>query len=171
MATLVIKTADELGGLHAADRRAARRAARETALMRAVYRLFVERGGPLSVAEIAEAVGDERVHAITRALTALDEDDLLRLRDGVVDIAYPFATKPNAFAVRLASGQERYACCAMDALGLAPMLGQPVEIRTRCHHSGAALTFAATPHGAAAPAVMLWFGVSGDERAKVADGL
>ena len=174
VARLEIKTADELGGLHSPERRAERRAARETALMGTIYRLFVARGGPIPVADVRTAVGDGRTYATDRALAMFDEDDVIRLRDGVIDIAYPFASKPTPFAVRLAGGAERYACCAMDALGMAPMLGQRIEIRSRCHHGGEALAFDATPHGASADAaaLMVWFGRRGPEdRGKVADGL
>jgi hypothetical protein len=169
---LVIKTADELGGLHSAEQRAARRARRESPLMRTIYSLFAERGGPLAVADIAAAHGDGEP-ALEPALRGLDDDDLIRVRAGVVDVAYPFSTAPTAFVVELADGRERYACCAMDALGIAPMLGQRVVVRSRCHQSGEALRFEVTPAGAAsdARAMMVWFGERDDERARVVDGL
>jgi hypothetical protein len=169
---LVIKTADELGGLHSAERRAARRASRESPLMRTIYTLFAERGGPIPAAVIAAAHG-ERGTALARALHALDDDDLIRVRDGVVDVAYPFSTAPTAFVVELADGRVRYACCALDALGIAPMLGRPVVVRSRCHQSGEPLRVDVAPSGVAteARAMMVWFGARDDERARVMDGL
>ena len=169
---LAIKTADELGSLHSAERRAARRASRESSLMRTIYALFAERGGPIPVADIAGAHGGSGP-ALSQALRALDGDDLIRVRDGAVDVAYPFAAAPTAFVVELADGRERYACCAMDALGIAPMLGQRVVVRSRCHESGEPLRFEVTPAEAAPDArrVMVWFGERDDERAKVMDGL
>lgn len=163
MATLPIKTADELMA-DALERQVARRAARQTALVQQIFRIFVARGGPIPVHDIA--AGPE-------ALSALDDDDLIRVRDGHVDIAYPFSAAPTPFVVRLPGGQERYACCATDALGMAPMLDQPLEIRSRCHHCGEPLQFSVTPDGpgAAAAGVMLWFGRRGDERFKAADSL
>ena len=169
---LVIKTADELGGLHSAEQRAARRARRESLLMRTIYALFAERGGPIAVSDIAAAHG-EGEPALEQALRVLDDDDLVRVRGGVVDVAYPFSTAPTAFVVELADGRERYACCAMDALGIAPMLGQRIVVRSRCHQSGESLRFEVTPAGAAtnARAMMVWFGERADECAKVMDGL
>jgi hypothetical protein len=66
---------------------------------------------------------------------------LIRIRDGHVDLAYPFSASPTAFVVRLPDGRERYACCATDALGIAPMVGQrpdsPVTRRKSFFRPGA----------------------------------
>jgi hypothetical protein len=77
-----------------------------------------------------------------------------------VTLAYPFAAGPNAFGVTLGGGRARYACCAIDALGIAAMLGERIEVRSRCHHSGTPLAFAVDPAGPepAARAVMVWVG-------------
>lgn len=172
MTTLAIKTAEEFKALDSPVRQAARRATRETPLVRRILRLFVVRGGPIPVDDV---VASPHVSAATvhDALVALDDGDIIRVRDGRVDIAYPFSANPTPFVVRLPGATERYACCAMDALGIAPMLGQPVEIRSRCHHCGVPLNFAAGPSGPGSDAegVMLWFGKRGDERCKVADAL
>ena len=90
-----------------------------------------------------------------------------------VDIAYPFSALPTAFVVRLPEGGERYACCATDALGIAPMVGQRIEILSRCHHCGTALEFSATADGPApeAAGVMLWVGERTEEGCKAADSL
>jgi hypothetical protein len=108
-----------------------------------------------------------------RALASLDDDDLIRIRDGMVDIAYPFSASATPFLVRLTGGGERYACCATDALGIAPMVGQRVDIRSRCHHCGMPLGFSVAPAGPGqeADGVMLWIGKQGDDRCKAADGL
>lgn len=173
MATLAIKTAEEFRTLDSLERQASRRATRETSLVQQILQLFVDRGGPIPVEDIVAASHGSPTAAIRDALIALDDDDLIRVRDGHVDIAYPFSASPTPFVVRLASGREQYACCAMDALGIAPMLGQQVQIRSRCHHCGMPLQFSAAPHGPGpdADGVMLWFGKRGDERCKVADSL
>jgi hypothetical protein len=173
MATLAIKTAEDFRAVDSLQRQASRRAARETPLVRQILRLFVDRGGPIPVEAIVAAFDDSPPAAIHDALRALDDDDLICVRAGHVDIAYPFSTRPTPFVVRLAGGRERYACCAMDALGIAPMLGQQVLIRSRCHHCGMPLEFSAAPRGPApdAEGVMLWVGKRGDERCKVADSL
>jgi hypothetical protein len=190
MAALEIKTADELMTWDTSARREDRRRDRQTAMMQTVYRLFLERGGPLPIPDIIAAFGDGRTYAARRALEALHEDDLLRIRDDAVDIAYPFAASPTPFTVRLRARHStatdrqvprhltamdrqvhRYACCAMDALGMAPMFGQAIAIDTRCHHCDEPLALTATPEGAGPEAreMMLWFGLRGDERNKVAD--
>ncbi len=173
MANLVIKTADELIDLELEGRWRTRRAARETGVSRQILRMFLDQGGPIPVTRIAAAFRDEPATAIQGALVALDDDDLIRVREGEIDIAYPFSASPTAFIVRLPDGKERYTCCAIDALGIAPMIGQSVEIRSRCHHCAVPLTFSATPQGLGpeADGIMLWFGKRVDERSKVFDTL
>lgn len=173
MTSLVIKTADELIALDVEGRGQARRAARETPIATRVLRLFLDRGGPVPVDQILVGLPRGPAEALREALIRLDDDDLIRIRDGRVDVAYPFSASPTAFVVRLPDGRERYACCAIDALGIAPMVGQPVEIRSRCHHCGAPLEFSVTPEGPGprAAGVMLWVGKRTDEQRKVADSL
>ncbi len=173
MANLVILTADELIALDVEGRGKARRAARETPTATRVLRTFLDRSGAVPVDEIVAGLQRGPAGALREALLRLDDDDLIRIRDGHVDIAYPFSASPTAFVVRLPDGRGRYACCAIDALGIAPMVGQPVEIRSRCHHCGTPLEFSATPEGPGpeAAGVMLWVGKRTDERCKVADSL
>ena len=173
MARLVILTADELMALGSLQRQAARRSARQQPLVRLILRTFLRRGGPIPVEDIIAAVPEGRAEATHDALVALDADDIIRVRAGHIDIAYPFSAGPTPFLVRLSGGRERYACCATDALGMAPMVGDPVEITSSCHHCGASLKFAATPHGVGpdAEGVMVWFGKRGDEECKAADSL
>jgi hypothetical protein len=165
-ANLVIMTAEELMATDSLERQAVRRAARRQPLAQLILRTFLDRGGPIPVEDVAaETVSD--------ALAALDEEDLIRLRAGRIDIAYPFSAAPTPFHLRLSDGRERFACCAVDALGIAPMTGEAIEIRSRCHHCGDPLEFSATPQGPGpgADGVMVWFGKRGDDRRKVADSL
>ena len=161
MAGFEIRTAEEFAARDLQSLWLARRAARERPEFRRVLQLFVERGGPVLIDEISQA------------LVALDDEDLIRIRDGKVDVAYPFTASPTSFVVRLPDGQDRFACCAVDALGIAPMIGQPVEIGSRCHHCGAPLDLTSTPEGPrpAGSAVMLWIGQRADDRCKIADSL
>jgi hypothetical protein len=97
---------------------------------------------------------------LDRELARLDRGDHLLLEGDAVILAYPFTAGPNAFGVRLADGQERYACCAIDALGIAAMLRQRIHVTSRCHHSGAPLAFAVDQAGPepAAAGTMVWVG-------------
>ena len=173
MADLLILTADELKALNSLERQAARRAARQQPLTRLILRTFLQQGGPIPVEDIIAASPGARPDALHDALIALDDDDLIRVRAGQIDLAYPFSASPTSFVVRLADGKERYACCATDALGIAPMIGQPVEVRSSCHHCNAALTFSATPQGPGPEAhgIMLWFGKRVEEQCKAFDCL
>ena len=173
MASLEIKSADELIALDVEGRGRPRRVGRETPASRRILRMFLDLGGPIPVDEIVAAFQDGSGKTIQQALVALDKNDLIRIRDGYIDVAYPFSASPTPFVVRLPDGKERYACCAMDALGIAPMVGQRVEIRSRCHHCTMRLEFSASPAGPGpeAESVMLWLGKRTDERCKVADSL
>jgi len=173
LATLVILTADELKALSPLERQAARRAARQQPLVRLILRTFLQRGGPIPVEDIIAASPDGQAAALHDALIALDDEDMIRVRAGQVDIAYPFSGAPTPFRLHLSGGRERYACCATDALGIAPMVAEPVEITSSCHHCGKPLKFAATPHGMGldAEGVMVWFGKRGDEGCKAFDSL
>jgi hypothetical protein len=173
MASLQIKTADELGAADLEERWKSRRAGRETAIFRAVLQLFVDRGGPIPIEEIAAVFPDVPAEETRQALIRLDDEDLIRVQAGQVDMAYPFSALSTPWVVRLASGQERFACCAVDALGIAPMIGQSIEIRSRCHHCGEPLALWSTPDGAGSEGsgVMLWVGQRTDARCKVADSL
>jgi hypothetical protein len=59
----------------------------------------------------------------------------------------------------------------MDALGIAPMVGQRVEIRSRCHHCHIPLEFSADTEGPGpeAEGIMLWIGKRAEDRCRVAD--
>jgi hypothetical protein len=104
-------------------------AERRAAVFRRVLGLFLERGGPVSPEALIATLSGHAPTAVTDALRRLHAADVVLLRKGVVELAYPFATGLNRFAVTLGDGRVRYPCCAIDALGLAPMLG------TRAHGS------------------------------------
>jgi Alkylmercury lyase len=173
VANLRITTADALKAQDSLERQAARWAARQQPLMQLIFRTFLERGGPIVVEDLIAAWPDSQPERLRQVLQALDDEDLIRLDADRIDLAYPFSAVPTPFRVRLSGGRERYACCAMDALGIAPMTGETIEIGTRCYHCGSALTFVTTPEGPGpdSDGVMVWFGKRGDERCKVADGL
>jgi len=173
MAILEIKTAEELTDPTLEARWTARRAARETDVLQRILRTFVDRGGPVPVVDIVPAFQDRPIEEIHDALIALDGDDLIRVQQGHVDIAYPFSAAPTPFVVRLPDGTERYTCCAIDALGIAPMLEQRVRIRARCHDCDTPLDFSADPEGPGpgAAAVMVWVGQHAEDRGRVFDSL
>ena len=156
--TLELKTAEELIDPALEKRWNGRRDERRADVLREVLSAFVAHGGPVSVNAIIAAFPDRPAHIVRDTVTALDAEDLIQVTDEQVVVAYPFSASPTAFAVRLADGGERYACCAIDALGIAPMLGQPVHVQSECHHCRMPLDFLVSPAGPAQDAngVVVW---------------
>ena len=95
-----------------------------------ILRRFAARGRPSStqVREEAERLGTN----VERALESLAREDLVHLgTDGEIAVAYPFSGRPTAHSVHFESGNEVAAMCAIDALGMAPMFDEPIEITSR----------------------------------------
>ena len=161
---LEIRTAAELTDPELEARWTTRRAARETAVLQQVLRAFVERPGPAGVEQIVAGFAEAPPDGIRADLARLDDDDLIQIRDGLVEVAYPFSAFQTPFVVQLADSQERYACCAIDALGIAPMLGQRVRIRSRCHHCGEPLELSVDQAGSGLEGeeAMVWVGKQGE---------
>jgi Alkylmercury lyase len=106
------------------------------------------------------------------AVAELDERDLVYVSDGHVVLAYPWSGTPTPFVTVLPGGRERWACCAIDALGVPAMLGQPVTVRTACHHCAERFELALTPDGPlGGDGVMAWVGERGDLRGKACTAL
>jgi hypothetical protein len=114
MASLVILTADELIALDVEGRGKARRSARETPTATLVLEMFLDSGGPVPVGEIVASLRRDSADAVHETLVELNDQDLIRISDGHVDLAYPFSASPTPFAVRLRDGRERHVCCAID---------------------------------------------------------
>src|SRR5947207_12603531 len=108
--------------------RAKRRDARQGAALHAVWRHFMDHGGPVPLEAVEQSAATESSVDVREAIKALDEADLVLLQDGVIQFAYPFTTEPNTFAVELPGGVIRDACCSIDALGLAPRPAAPIRV-------------------------------------------
>ena len=71
------------------------------------------------------------------ALVTLARKDLVhRGAAAEITVAYPFSGQPTAHRVRFPGGHEIDAMCAIDALGVAPMFGEAIEIESRDPLSG-----------------------------------
>jgi hypothetical protein len=80
----------------------------------------------------------------------LARHDLVHLdSDGEIAVAYPFSGRPTAHRVRFPSGHETHAMCAIDALGIAPMFDQTIEVRSLDPLTGAAIRTRVAPGGEA----------------------
>ena len=143
-----------------ADRAATSPAAR-LALGEILDRLVAD-GAPLELASLRHRA----------AVDELDDRDLVYVSDGRVVLAYPWSGTPTAFVTVLADGRERWACCAIDALGVPALLRQPVTVRATCHHCDEPIELPVTPDGPASEAgVMAWVGERGDLRGKACTAL
>lgn len=65
---------------------------------------------------------------------------------GALTALYPFSLVPTPVQVTL-DGATRDAMCAIDALGVAPLLDRPVTIASGCVVCGAALALTVAPDG------------------------
>ncbi|HEY3188220.1 MAG TPA: organomercurial lyase [Solirubrobacteraceae bacterium] len=176
-----IKTAAELleGGVRARweDRATVDLAARR--VLAAVLEHVVAHGIAPGARDVGALLPDLGLDAVEAALHRLDAADLLLLDDGRVTLAYPFAARPTAFeVVLLRDGTRRWACCAIDALGIPALLDEGVRIEASCHDCGEPLAIGVTPSGpiasegsAAEPGIMVWVGEREQLRAKACDGL
>ena len=133
------------------------------AALRDILARFVADGGPIEVAGLPHQ---------PEAIAELDARDLAYVQDGQVILAYPWSGTPTAFVMRLADGRQRWACCAIDALGIAAMLGETVQVRSRCHHCDVPLALDVAPDGPrGSREIFAWVGTREDLRGKACTAL
>jgi hypothetical protein len=95
----------------------------EKAVHRTILQAFAATGRPPEPTDLPQAG--------TRVLGRLHDADVIRLDpDGRIRVAYPFSAVPTRHQVRLASGVQVHAMCAVDAIGMAAMLGVDAVITT-----------------------------------------
>jgi Alkylmercury lyase len=118
----------------------------ERELYRWILRSFGA-GGPPGPEELAGAASELELEVET-TLELLQQRDLVHHdpSSGAILVAYPFSGRPTAHRVRL-NGREVYAMCALDALGIAPMLGEPIEILSRDPLTGDGIRVELAPEG------------------------
>jgi hypothetical protein len=101
-------------------------------------------------------------------LAVLAAADYLGLdADGRVACLYPFSPTPTPHVVVI-DGRRRYAMCAIDALGMAAMLGRAVEVDGVCAACGAPIRLRVAPGtivAAEPPEAVVLARRSGDEPA------
>jgi len=105
---------------------------------RAALTSLAEQGRPPNRNELDDLLADDDVNAV---LTRLAGDDLVVLNaegTGIVG-AYPMTTEVTTHHLRI-NDQPVNAMCALDALSVGPMFNAEVEINSRCHVTGTAIT-------------------------------
>ena len=111
-----------------------------------ILRRFAASGRPSGV-ETRETAGRLGLDA-DRALKTLAAQDLVHLdQAGEIVVAYPFSGRPTEHRVRFAGGHEVDAMCALDALGIAPMFDEAIEINSWDPLTGERIEVKLTPTG------------------------
>jgi len=78
-------------------------------------------------------------------LAALAEQDFVSLDEDGVRGAYPFSLRPTRHRVAIDGRPAVWAMCAIDALGVTPMLGRPTTVTSPDPVSGQPITVRLTP--------------------------
>jgi hypothetical protein len=90
----------------------------QKAVHQAILRAFAATGRPPEPHDLDAGV-----------LAELHDLDAIRLApDGRIAVAYPFSAAPTRHRVRIGDRVEVHAMCAIDALGVTPMLGEDTRI-------------------------------------------
>jgi len=116
----------------------------ERAMHQAILRAFASTGRPPTRGELDQITADTGT-SVDAVLLSLHEGDAIRLApDGTIAVAYPFSATPTRHRVRIADRIHVYAMCAVDALGIAAMLGQDTAISSVDRTTGQPITVVTT---------------------------
>ncbi len=98
------------------------------AVQQQVLRSFSATGHPPAASGLA-GLAARYGTTVSAVLAELHAADFLQLGPGGdIHAAYPFSAVPTSHVVRIAGGPQVHAMCAIDALGIAAMLGADVRI-------------------------------------------
>ncbi|TCM50652.1 alkylmercury lyase family protein [Kribbella sp. VKM Ac-2568] len=116
----------------------------EKAVHQAILRSFGTTGHPPAAVDLdPAAAGGER--STGEVLKTLHKVDAIRLApDGQIAVAYPFSATPTRHRVRIGDQVDAYAMCAIDALGIAAMLGRDTRIESVDVTTGQPITVTTT---------------------------
>lgn len=126
----------------------------QRAVQQYVLRAFATTGRPPTTAELATAAAPYEPGAV---LATLHTADFLRLdATGRIAAAYPFSATPTPHTVRINGRATAYAMCAIDALGIASMLGTDAWITSADPLTGEPITITVPAPEPDAPAGARW---------------
>lgn len=107
-----------------------------------VLRAFAKAGRAPAAAELDEAAAPYGTTG-RAVLGRLHDEDFLRLdATGNIEAAYPFSATPTAHVVEIQGGPRVFSMCAIDALGVAAMLGTSATITSAEPGTGAPISVA-----------------------------
>jgi hypothetical protein len=113
-----------------------------------VLRRFGERGRPTGAELRAKSL--ELGLEPDAAVAAFARENLIHLdSDGEIAVAYPFSGRPTRHQVEPAAVHVVDSMCAIDALGMAAMLAQPVKIHSSDPTTGDQVSVVVDPDGEA----------------------
>jgi Alkylmercury lyase len=120
------------------------------AVQQQVLRSFATTGQPPAASGLGEIAARYGTTA-GAVLAELHAADFLRLGPGGdIHVAYPFSAAPTSHMVRIAGGPQVHAMCAIDALGIAAMLGADARIISADPCTGEPVTVTVQADGQAA---------------------
>lgn len=136
----------------------------------AILRWFADHGSAPSPEDVTGRLSGSS-DQIGKHLVSLKARDLIVQRDGMIEVAYPFTSWRTPHLVEAKSVINR-AVCAIDALGVAAMLGTRTQVRSKCHLCHVDITLSITmepdPVVDARPkSVTIWAGVQSIESSAV----
>lgn len=118
------------------------------AMQQALLVAMARSGRPPDPAAL-DTIAQESGRRATELLRELAAVDFVTLEEGSLRAIYPFSTVASKHRVRIAGGPQVWAMCAVDALGIAPMLGRDVTLDTQDPLTGCAITVQVTSAGVA----------------------
>lgn len=108
-----------------------------------LFRCAVDEGWPPSVERLMGELGLAR-EEVEGSLDRLDDGHHLKLVPGThrILMAFPISGVASPYQVIRPNGRRYFANCAWDAIAFHPMLEEPIQIESFCHHCGQAIQFA-----------------------------
>ena len=136
---------------------------RERTLRQTLLEGIVRRARTPSNGDLARELGmsEADVKSLLRGLET--KGFLIRdSRSRAIVAAYPFSLQPTPHRVTFETGEQAFALCAIDALGVAPLFGATVTAEAACPHCGKAIRIVLQSGGIVSyePSTMVvWYGL------------
>ena len=107
----------------------------EKAILAYLVRSYPDRGRPAYVEEIQAALKLSDAEAVEQAIRRLSSLDLLVREGSMISCLYPYSVNPTLHEIHFPTKPEWqpvYAACAIDALGVASLIEDQVDVESHC---------------------------------------